>query len=211
MQKKSHTLTQARMKKHPSHPSKQPSLVPTSYDCRLLALPLEVLQEILSLDSLSMVLVLSSGCRCTVISHGAYPLLSTHLLESIRALRLTGLSSTFTFSHLLTALYTSQCSLCSNAIDPAISDTLLYGIPVMCGQYDSYEMPSYTKMVWSSAWDFSRGFSDVYIHRFIRTSCIRCGIERWCMTPKKERLTFLKVSFLWTETSKAKSDCSRKL
>ena len=156
MQEKSHTLTQARMKKHPSHPSKQPSLVPTSYDCRLLALPLEVLHEILlhlSLDSLSMVLVLSSGCRCrcTVISHGAYPLLSTHLLESIRALRLTGLSSTFTFSHLLTALYTSQCSLCSNAIDPAISDALLYGIPVMCGQYDSYEMPRYMKMVWSSA------------------------------------------------------------
>ena len=50
-------------------------------------------------------------------SRGSYPLLTTPLVELIRALWLTGLSSAFTFSHLLTALYTSECSLCSDAAD----------------------------------------------------------------------------------------------
>ena len=121
MQRKSNTPSQPIVTNNFSHTLKHSSPVPPPlHECRLFALPLEVLHQILlhlPVDSLSTLLTLSSGGHRIVTSHGSYPLLSIHLLELIRALRLTGLSSAFTLSHLLTALYTSKCFLCSDAPD----------------------------------------------------------------------------------------------
>ncbi|KAL9118561.1 MAG: hypothetical protein Q9187_004892 [Circinaria calcarea] len=86
----------------------------------LLALPLELIHQIcrhLSLETLSHFLTLSRRTSLAVTTHGAYSTIQTHLRPLISVLRLTHLLSFFSFSHLLSALYTSECVHCGHATE----------------------------------------------------------------------------------------------
>ena len=86
----------------------------------LLALPLELLHQIchhLSIETLSHFLTLSRRTSLAVTTLGAYLTIRTHLRPLICVLRLTNLLSSFSLSHLLSALYTSECAVCGQAAE----------------------------------------------------------------------------------------------
>lgn len=92
----------------------------SSPDSRLLALPFELLHQIfyyLPIETLGHLLGLSWRAYLAVTAHEAYPLILTHLRPLIRVLHLTHLQSSFTLSHLLSTVYTSECAVCSHAAE----------------------------------------------------------------------------------------------
>ena len=114
--------------------------LPTS-DSRILALPFELLHQIfyyLPIEALSHLLSLSRRMYLAVTAHQAYPIILNHLRPLIRVLRLTYLLSSFSLSHLLSALYTAECAACNHATEYLFLPSLKCGCYTCIRSHDSF-------------------------------------------------------------------------